>query len=664
MSSIKYRPEIDGLRTLAVLPVLLFHLGCEWIPGGFLGVDVFFVISGYLITAIILKDFAAGRFSLKQFWIRRVRRIFPVLSIMVIATLTASFFISFRPDLISFGKIGLASIFSFSNIALWKMSGSYWGTDAESSPFLHTWSLAVEEQFYIFYPVILFFLLKAGVKKIGLILMIFIGASFLLYLYGAATYPTATFYLLPTRAWELGVGCLIAVLHHEGHLFPSKPVRSFLSATGLFLILFSYLYIDGKNGLNALQALSVIGSGLILINDKVDGFVNRMLSLSGMVYVGKISYSLYLWHWPVIVLLHNKSQGFGEHTSPLQLAALMIVLALLSYYFVERTTRKMVHVFKFTTAALVISTALSAYFVLGSYRLTYETEQFETVEFYAQQYDLSPTQEPVSRELALKRTGIHAPPRNDVELQNSFKEGGIVKNYGNGTPEIVVLGDSHAQMWSRTIDQICEELKLSVAFNTMIATNPFIEIPLNKNVSSSPRYTTKQKYEFNQSVLTKLGEWKPSLVIVGHRWEGSNHSNSGKQDLLDYIGAYGGRVLLLEQPPVLSIGNTNTSMFLSYLNLDPNKSERQYIEAKDDPKVLKGRQTVRNLARQYLHVEYFKVFETFASGDGRAWILKGKTILYYDDDHLSNQGAMLLKEELKETIRRQAIPKAQHSEDD
>jgi len=122
MSSIKYRPEIDGLRTVAVLPVLLFHLGCKWIPGGFLGVDVFFVISGYLITAIILKNFHAQRFSLKQFWMKRIRRIFPVLSVMVIVTLTASFFVSFRPNLISYGKISFASILSFSNIALWKMA--------------------------------------------------------------------------------------------------------------------------------------------------------------------------------------------------------------------------------------------------------------------------------------------------------------------------------------------------------------------------------------------------------------------------------------------------------------------------------------------------------------------------------------------------------------
>jgi len=654
MSSIKYRPEVDGLRTIAVLPVLLFHLGCEWIPGGFLGVDVFFVISGYLITAIILKDFDAGKFSLKNFWIKRVRRIFPVMSIMVIATLIASYFISYKPDLMLFGEIGLAGIFSLANIALWRMAGDYWGSSAESVPFLHTWSLAVEEQFYLFYPVVLTFLLKSRKKLIGLALGLSIIASFSAFIYGQANYPTATFYLLPTRAWELAIGCLIAVLHHQGQLLDiAKPLRSAGSVVGLLLIAFSYIYIDGENQLSVLYACCVVGSGLILVNNRVDGIVNRFLALSWMVYIGKISYSLYIWHWPVIVLARTYSLRYEKDVPQILVLVLIMTLTLLSYYLIERTTRKMVHILSFALLTLLISAALSAHFAYGTYRNTYSTTQFETVEFYSQQYDLSPTKPakpPFDRKVEIRRTGVHAPLRNEEKIKNLYKKGGIVRNYGKSVPEIVLLGDSHAQMWARTIDLICEEETLSVAFNTMTSTTPFIEIPLNKNPKPSRRFTSSQKYEFNSSVLKALNKWKPRLVIIGHRWEGSLLLNSEKHDLMKFVGAYGGKILLLEQPPILAIGNNNSSMFLSYKNLVPASGKRQYIKRIKEEAVFAGRETVKSLADQYPYVNRFEVFESFAFKNEEALVLEGKTVYYYDDDHLSHQGTLLLKGKLKDAI--------------
>ena len=652
MSSIKYRPEVDGLRTIAVIPVMLFHLGQEWISGGFLGVDVFFVISGYLITAIILKEFDAGTFSLKQFWIRRIRRIFPVLSIMVIATLAASFFISYRPDLISYGKVGLASIFSVSNIVLLGLSGDYWGPDAESSPFLHTWSLAVEEQFYFVYPIALFLFLKIRFKHLGLIFVASIIASFALFVYGGHYNPSATFYLLPFRAWELAVGCFVAVLHYRGHLELPKNTRSLLSIAGLLMILFSYVYIDGADGLNALQSLSVVGAGLIMINNKVDGVVNRLLALPPMVYIGKMSYSLYIWHWPVIVLGKSTAQGTLTATSQIQMMAVTVVLSLLSYYLIEKTTRKMEHALRFALVTCLISSGLALFFKYGDYRLTYETDQFEQVEFYAQQYDLSPIELPIDRELRIKRTGVYAPPRDEKAIKESFGKGGIIKDYGDQTPQVVLLGDSHAQMWARTIDEICEELDVSVAFNTLTATNPFIAIPLNKNPNSSAQFTSEEKFQFNQSILDSLAEWKPPLVIVGHRWNASLRSSIRKQDLLEFVGAYGGRIILLEQPPVLSIGNTNTSMFLSYLNLVPEENKKQCLETVYADSVLRGRQAIKKFAQDYNYIDCFEVFDTFAMGSDKALVLIGKTILYYDDDHLSHQGTQLLKDELKSAIQK------------
>ena len=313
----------------------------------------------------------------------------------------------------------------------------------------------------------------------------------------------------------------------------------------------------------------------------------------------------------------------------------------------------MVHILKFAAITFLLSIGLSAYFIYGNYKLTYATDQFDRVEFYALQYDLSPKQEPLSRDLKLKRSGIHAPQRDDQALKTAYKEGGIIRKYGANNPEIMVLGDSHAQMWANTIDRICEELDLSVAYNTMIATDPFVEIPLNPKPSSSKRYTSKQKYQFNRSVLDRLMEWKPSLVIIGHRWDGTTHSDSTKKDLLEFIDAFGGKVLLLEQPPVLSIGNTNTSMYLSYMGSKTDPLGRIYLDTNDSAKIREGRATVKRLARKYRHVEYLKVFDALASEENTAWVLNGTTIFYYDDDHLSDQGAEMFQEDLRTAILNQ-----------
>ena len=166
MSAIKYRPEVDGLRAVAVIPVVLFHLGASWIPGGFLGVDVFFVISGFLITSIILKEQAAGTFTFSGFWMRRVRRIMPAMLTMLIATSVAGYFLMFGPSWKSLGNQVFSALGLYANIEMWMLSGNYWGPAAESAPLLHTWSLSVEEQFYLFYPLLLLILLKFAPKRV------------------------------------------------------------------------------------------------------------------------------------------------------------------------------------------------------------------------------------------------------------------------------------------------------------------------------------------------------------------------------------------------------------------------------------------------------------------------------------------------------------------
>jgi peptidoglycan/LPS O-acetylase OafA/YrhL len=205
MNTLKYRPEVDGLRAFAVIPVVIFHLRAKMLSGGFLGVDVFFVISGFLITSLILNNLRAGDFTFAGFYIRRIRRIAPAVTVMILGTLAASYFLVFRPQLEPVRKDAIAAALSFANFNYLLNFGDYWGQAAESSLFLHTWSLSVEEQFYFVYPAFLFLLWKLR-APIGKVMAATIALSIALFCYCSIKHPDFAFYMLPTRAWELGAG--------------------------------------------------------------------------------------------------------------------------------------------------------------------------------------------------------------------------------------------------------------------------------------------------------------------------------------------------------------------------------------------------------------------------------------------------------------------------
>lgn len=297
MSSLTYRPDIDGLRAVAVIPVVLFHLGWSSISGGFLGVDVFFVISGFLITSIITAELSSGNFSFVKFWNRRVRRIAPTLLSMVLVVMVVALTMGFRPMIEGVAYDSLAAVFSYANIAYLLQEGDYWGRAAEASPLLHTWSLSVEEQFYLFYPGFLFLLWRTN-KSIIRPLVVAVVCGFVVFLAAFIYKPTFCFYMLPTRAWELGVGCIAALLTRGQTVAEDKKSLPYLSVAGLIAIVSSYFVADGRNGL-VLTIIPVLGAFLIILNVSANSIATRALSLKPMVLVGKISYSLYVWHWPV-----------------------------------------------------------------------------------------------------------------------------------------------------------------------------------------------------------------------------------------------------------------------------------------------------------------------------------------------------------------------------
>ncbi|HEV2453606.1 MAG TPA: acyltransferase, partial [Verrucomicrobiae bacterium] len=317
--------------------VVLYHTELGF-SGGYIGVDVFFIISGYLITSIILNDIYNEKFRILNFWERRVRRILPGLVAVVSTCLVTGWFMFFPADYMSLGRSVLCQSLLISNLFFWKTTGYFSTTSTQ--PLLHTWSLALEEQFYILFPFLLLALAKfANRKFIGAL----IGFTLISFVVGVcATYcrPTAGFYLLPARAWELSLGASLAALPNPSQT--TKWIDESLSWAGLFGILFAALIYDKNTPFPGFAALvPCIGAALIIwTNSSSITFVGRMLSLRPLVWIGLISYSLYLWHWPVLIFTNYWDQGQPSFTRGLGVVFLSLALAIVTWKIIETPFRK------------------------------------------------------------------------------------------------------------------------------------------------------------------------------------------------------------------------------------------------------------------------------------------------------------------------------------
>jgi peptidoglycan/LPS O-acetylase OafA/YrhL len=335
----KYRPEIDGLRAFALLPVILFHAGFEWFSGGFVGVDVFFVISGYLIATIIISEMTEGKFSLINFYERRARRILPALFFVMAACLPFAWLWLVPNDLKDFGQsLAAVSIFS-SNILFWLESG-YFETATELKPLLHTWSLAVEEQYYILFPIFLMFFWKLGVRWVLILLSIVFLISLGISHWASSNSPSANFYLLPTRGWELLVGVFAAFYLNYNTHFKSHILNQALSLLGFGMIVYSIMAFDKKTPLPSLYTLiPTIGTGLLILSAVPKTLIHNLLGLKPFVGVGLISYSAYLWHQPLLAFTRHRIFFEASDFLLIFICLSSLLLAYLSWRFIEAPFR-------------------------------------------------------------------------------------------------------------------------------------------------------------------------------------------------------------------------------------------------------------------------------------------------------------------------------------
>ncbi len=436
--SLNYRAEIDGLRAVAVAPVILAHAGATWLPAGFLGVDVFFVISGFLITGIIAQETQRGDFSFAAFYERRVRRILPALYLVMFASALAAFFLLYPNELRTFAESVVATALFGSNI-YFNGKISYFTPNVETYPLIHTWSLGVEEQYYVLAPVILAFALRFG-RRVALGVVAFVSlASLAAAQYMSGVDPQANFYLLPYRAWELGLGGVLALASAHFGAYPKK-FRQGAALLGLLLLVASYVALSQDLNMPNLWALAPTGgAALVIAFARADTLVGRALSSRPFMFIGAISYSAYLWHQPLFAFAHVKADGAPPFVVMAALTLLTLALAWASWRFVERPFRDR----SFHSRRWVFAGALAcgvALIVTG--RITVLQNGF-------------PSRSPEFAAIAdwQDRHISSAAARCQSDMWNvAINDDSCVFPAG-GSPTIALLGDSHADVLAESLGE-------------------------------------------------------------------------------------------------------------------------------------------------------------------------------------------------------------------
>lgn len=362
----KYRPEIDGLRAVAIIPVILFHIGFQTFSGGYTGVDVFFVISGFLITTIIYTELEQNKFSILNFYERRSRRILPLLFFVLLATIPFAWISLFNVDMVDYFESLISTPLFYSNF-LFAFEANYFDTSVDLKPLLHTWSLAVEEQYYIMFPLFMIILWKFNLKKRLLTLLFMFGLlSFIFAEWASFYYPTYNFYLLPSRAWELAVGAIMAIAIEKSFLSKiqnNSILSEILSIIGFALILAGFFIITEDTRFPSSYAIfPTIGSALVIGFANSKNLIGRLLSLKVFVFIGLISYSAYLWHHPIIAFSKHLSLSEDSLSQKIFLLGIIISLSYLSWNYVENPFRNKK---KFSRKFIFIFSIIGSFFFIS-----------------------------------------------------------------------------------------------------------------------------------------------------------------------------------------------------------------------------------------------------------------------------------------------------------
>jgi len=640
---IKYRPEIDGLRAVAVVPVILFHAGFGLFSGGYVGVDVFFVISGYLIAALILGELEAGTFSLATFYERRARRILPALFVVTICCIPFAWMWMLPFEFKNFSQSAMAVAVFASNMHFWR-EANYFNHRSDELPLLHTWSLSVEEQFYIVFPLLLLIVWRFCRNRVFVILAILTIVSFALSEYASRLYPTGNFYFLPTRAWELGVGVLCA-FYHRGQLRDGRGGLAFL---GLAMIVSSVFLFDRDTPFPSRYALlPVVGTALILLFANAGTAAARMLSLRGAVSVGLVSYSAYLWHQPVFAFARIRLAGDPHFAVMAGLIIAVFGLAYLSWRFVERPFRDRASPMLARRSTLfgVSAAALASLFFVGL--AGHIGNGFP-------QYSRGNVIDPTA--LESRFFSNHGLDRSCDGL-SSFTD----KCETNSSPEILLWGDSFAMHLAQALTADGET---SIRQRTMIACSPVLGLAHVRR--SAATNWPRQCIDFNNEVLASLQDDASTPIVVissifgvliqdavdqqGDTIPRDQKTESVKRALLDLVAKIretGRVVVLISRTPSKE---TDTGRCIIRTIMRGAAEDACNFNISDLNEATRITQAFTNEIAK--HIPVIKL-EDFICGDETCDVIRDGVAIYRDKGHLSMEGSRYLGEKygLAEMVR-------------
>ncbi len=601
----RYRADIDGLRALAVGGVLASHVQVNpFLVGGFLGVDIFFVISGYLISSIMFAEYdTKGAFSFSQFYLRRSKRILPALVIVAICTVLTGYHMLPASNFLELQKSVLSALGSFANIYFY-FTTEYWQKHAMVYPFIHTWSLGVEEQFYLLFPfLIIFFLIKkryAYIKFFGILSLVGL-ASYIVCTQLNSIDRVFTFYMLPTRLWEMLAGVLLATYERA---FPQRLPRAMaqpLSVLALGLILVAMLFVENFSG--HLAIVVVLASVVLLACPH--SIVANIFSTSPCVFLGKISYSLYLWHWPVWTFWSYTKAEISLWDS-LGIAIVSIMLATLSLHICENPYRKLATWKAFLQKFIPL---ILVFFLLLI--LTYTFSR--------------PT---------VRQGRVQPAPISFLQSEIADVEGGKAQILGKkGVLEdakqtsFIVMGDSHAQLMGSVFDELAQKYHQKGAL--LIAQGMPIILPSEEPI-------TQSAFSFIQKL-----EHVDTIVII-QRWSRDVKKKERIIEAIRTLLHMGKVVYLVEQAPI----HAKQTIFMANYSSDQTQTAS-----------VQGAAFVQDIVEALAHknVHVIPTTKFFKEDDGTYAFMQGDNLLYQDDHHLSYLGTRRLLSALEDFFSKISI---------